>query len=680
MRGQALSWLLVGLALAPAIARADEPSAPPAMGAAAEPKKPEAKKPPRAPIEVVVTGTRTPESTQRATIRTDVVTREEAERRGATNVGEALQGQLGVQVNPSAYGSIGNPSAIQMQGLDGQRVLILEDGERVIGDVGGVIDLASIPLTDVSRIEMVTGPTSSLYGTSAIGGVVNVLTAPPEMQGPSARARLEGRMPFAGLFQGTGAYRRGDAWVRLDGSFQHTAAISLNPDSLELAIPRLDQHLIGIRAGARIANRVNVTARARWIRDASLGRSEQIVPGLGKYRIDLPERTDRMTLHLAQTVDLGGGSSLRVTAARQWAYNETRKDRFESPLDEIRNRSSILSSMEAIGTIADGPRTWVVGARAEVENLEQSFSRTDLVKGVPTATPLVEVPRTMLGSAALYGQLAYKILDKLTLLPGVRGEMHLRYGAVVAPRLAVAYRPTEAVTIRASGGRGFRAPSAKEFGFAFDHSIYGYRVAGNPNLSPESSWGVNGGLTVKPVRDLTLSGGVFANWIRDLIDVDVNPTSTTGGVQDYTYRNVGSARTFGFQIDAAWKAASWLRAEAGYAYLWTRDDTLGRPLQGRPPHTVYSSIRGDLPARVQLYLRWRGVTDAYLEEGVRTVGFQTLDARVSRPIWPGSMAYVGVLNALGARKEPARPGDQRPIMGRTVYLGLTAELPWENEP
>src|SRR6478609_8301751 len=77
-----------------------------------------------APIEVVVTGTRTPESTQRATVRTDVVTRAEAEHRGATNMGEALQGTLGVQVNPSAYGFLGNPSAIQIQGFDLDRVLV----------------------------------------------------------------------------------------------------------------------------------------------------------------------------------------------------------------------------------------------------------------------------------------------------------------------------------------------------------------------------------------------------------------------------------------------------------------------------------------------------------------------------------------------------------------------------
>src|SRR5882724_7456195 len=127
------------------------------------------------PVEVVVTGTRTPESSQRATVRTDFVTRAEAERRGATNVAEALAGEPGLQVNPENYASRGRPSGAQMQGLDADRVLVLEDGERVLGDEDGVVDLSQLPLVDVERIEYVTGPTSSLYGTNALGGVINVV-------------------------------------------------------------------------------------------------------------------------------------------------------------------------------------------------------------------------------------------------------------------------------------------------------------------------------------------------------------------------------------------------------------------------------------------------------------------------------------------------------------------------
>jgi outer membrane receptor for ferrienterochelin and colicins len=686
--------LLAGLPWLPRAARADEP---PAKGEATKPVKPAKRGAPvksngsptpgtsgtgkAGEVEVVVTGTRTPESTQRATVRTDVVTRDEAERRGATNVGEALQGQLGVEVNPSAYDFLGGPSAIQIQGLDRERVLVLEDGERVIGDSGGAIDLSQIPLSDVSRIEVVAGPTSSLYGTSAIGGVVNVLTAPPLRQGPSARARIEGRSRLGLVLQGNGAYRKDDSWVVADGGFQRADGVPLREGSEELLVPEQSQSIVGLRAGTALNRRLDVYARARWIHDHSLDRQTQIVPVLGAFRIDLPEVTDRYTVHVGQTVQLGGGSNLRVTVGRQWAFNSSDKDRFESPVDENRDRTATLSSAETIATFVDGPtRTWVVGARGEVENLDQTLIKNELVLGEVQATEIVEVPPTTLGSGAIYAQLGWKLHETFTVMPGARGEMHLRYGGAVAPRLAAAWIPDPKWAVRVSGGRGFRAPSAKEFGFSFDHSVYGYRVIGNPDLEPETSWGVSGDLTWRPTKQATLRGGVFSNWIDNLIDVAIDPDgSGIAGVSDYTYVNVGKARTFGGQIDSIWQVSDRFRAEVGYSYLWTRDDTYEQPLQGRPPHTVRAAIRAVLPAELEVVLRYRLVTDAFIAADLRTPGFQTVDARLGRPLWPSSLLYVGVLNAGDTHRDPTRLADQRPLVGRTFYVGLTAELPWENE-
>ena len=160
---------------------------------------------------VVVTGTRTPENAQRATVKTDVVTREEADRRGATNVAEALATQPGLQVNPGSYGYLGGVSALQIQGFNRDRVLILEDGERVVGDVGGAVDLAAIPTANLERIEVVVGPTSSLYGSAALGGVVNVITAPPRRPGLSGRARAEYRSLNGVVLQGNASAKKDGA-------------------------------------------------------------------------------------------------------------------------------------------------------------------------------------------------------------------------------------------------------------------------------------------------------------------------------------------------------------------------------------------------------------------------------------------------------------------------------------
>jgi outer membrane receptor for ferrienterochelin and colicins len=407
-----------------------------------------------------------------------------------------------------------------------------------------------------------------------------------------------------------------------------------------------------------------------------MGLESQVVPGLKTYLIDLPETTDRFTLHLMQTISLGDGADLKVMLGRQQYQGETRKDFRDSPAGESRERSDVMQSFEAVATVAEGHRTWTAGLRAEAEHFEQDLTKVAPSKGSLVTTETAEVARTQLGSGALYGQLAWKLSDSLTLLGGARGELHLRYGGVLAPRLAAMWNPSPMLVVRASAGRGFRAPSAKEFGFVFDHSYYGYKVQGDPNLIPEASWGLNGDVSLQPMRRLLLRGGVFVNFIRDLIDIDLDPVSTAGGVAVYQYRNIGEARTAGAQVDASWRVLPGLRVETGYAYLWTRDDTNERPLEGRPPHTVYSAITATLPWKLELYLRWRAVTDAFIDEEVRSPGFETIDARLARGLWQKAQVYAGVTNLLDVKKDPTRLGDQRPIVGRTIYAGLRAELPW----
>jgi outer membrane receptor for ferrienterochelin and colicins len=662
-------------------------------------------------IEVVVTGTRTNEDSRRAPVRTDVVTRAEAERRGATNVGEALSGQLGVQVNPSAYGFLGQsrPSGIQIQGFDGERVLVLEDGERMIGDRDGIVDLATIPLTDVSRIELVAGPSSSLYGTNAIGGVVNVLSAPPEAEGFSGRAGVEGRHPFGLTLRGSGAYRRRDTWASLDTSFQRKAGLVLSEERAAqptdvnvptgLAVPSLTRGLVGLRVGTRLGDRISLMLRGRWIRDDLLGLETERLP-TGTKTYDLPERTDRFAFHLVESIELPGGASLRLSASQQWFTNTSTRDQRDAPLDDTHARSDAMHSAEVVATIPEGSaRTYVIGARVEAERFEQQLTTIRPLNTkdlVTTTTP--EVAPTSLGSGALFGQLRWAFGDMLTVLPGVRAEAHLRYGGVVAPRLAVSFSPWKALLIRASAGRGFRSPGAKEFGFNFDHSIYGYCVLGNQHLQPETSWGVNGDITLTPQRGLMLRAGTFANWVKQLIDFQFldeqeikarGPalmSSNCGNVMTVAqYENVARARTFGAQLDASYRVRPWLRVETGYAYLWTRDDTNEQPLQSRPPHTVTSAVTATLPFKVELYLRYRAVTDAFVDVDRRSLPFQTLDARLARELWPKAKAYVGVQNILGAQKDPARCDeprercvDQRPLEGRIIYLGLTAEAPWKD--
>ncbi len=607
---------------------ADEPDeAPPAEQAPAPP-------PPEEPVEVVVTGTRTAESIHRSTVRTRMVSRDEALKRGATNVGEALAGELGVQVNPGAYGYLGSPSAVQIQGFDLDRVLILEDGERVIGDTGGAIDLSAIPLTDVSRIEYVTGPTSALYGTNAIGGVVNIITGPPDAYGPSTRARIEGRSHRGVVLEANGAYRHEDDWLSLDGSFRRNDAISLRSDRPDTALPELRRHSLGVRGGSRLGRGVEVVAKGRWLRDHSDGLTSEDVPGLGRYLIDLPETTDRFAVQLIERLDLGKGSSLSLSGARQWVENESTRDRQNSPVDETRFRSQRLTSFETTATLADGPaRTWVIGARFEQEALTQRLERVEVSGTSLIDRSLPEVPKTTLGSVAGYAQLGWKLGRNATILPGVRAEQHLRFGGVIAPRLAAAYRAGRQVTLRASVGRGFRTPNAKEFGFIFDHSAVGYTVVGNRDLQPESSWGANANVTVRPDRELTLRVGGYANWVSNLIDLDFS-RQLPSGVQEYHYVNVGRARTFGAETDVVITPKSRVSFGARIR-VPVRPKRFSRGATSEPPGAQCSSrhrmaVSGNLPRGRPLQGRLERVRGAGSHRtGLSHAGFAAFEAGFS---------------------------------------------------
>jgi outer membrane receptor for ferrienterochelin and colicins len=396
----------------------------------------------------------------------------------------------------------------------------------------------------------------------------------------------------------------------------------------------------------------------------------QSVPGVRTFLVDLPTTTDRFGLRAQESLDLGGGSRLAFSLASSWFRDEAGRDRRDSPVDETRTRRLYNQAEEVALTIADGDtRTWVTGVRLETESFDQRLERTlpDLSR-----QEIQELEPLTLTSVAAFGQLGWGITEALMLMPGARAELHDRYGTIAAPRLAVAHRAPHWLTVRSALGRGFRAPSAKEYGFEFDHSAIGYRVIGNPNLEPETSWGLSGDLTARS-SELRVRAGAFYNWIDDLIATAIAPEQPVPGVTDYTYSNVADARTAG--VDAGVRATLHpsCSLEAGYAYLWTKDSTTSGPLPNRPPHTVTLGAHASLGV-FDATLRYRWVAAAYAgtvdQEELRSAAFGVLDARLSARMFDPLEAFVGVLNAADVARDPFEPGDTRPALGRQFYVGF----------
>ncbi|HVJ15726.1 MAG TPA: TonB-dependent receptor, partial [Polyangiaceae bacterium] len=321
---------------------------------------------------------------------------------------------------------------------------------------------------------------------------------------------------------------------------------------------------------------------------------------------------------------------------------------------------------------------WVFGVRTESEAFSQELERTlpDL-----TTQEVEELDPMLLASAAFFAQLGWELDERWTVMPGVRAEVHDRYGAIVAPRLAAAFQLAESLGLRAALGRGFRAPTAKEFGFEFDHSAIGYRVIGNPDLEPETSWGLSGDVSGR-TPDFRVRIGGFYNFIYDLITLEIADQQPVPGIVDHSYVNVAEARTAGADISVRTKLYSVLSLEAGYAYLWTRDLGADEPLPNRPPHTITLGLLAQT-AGLTPSIRYKRVTSSFAGEVngevLRTPTYGLLDLRVAYAFMRELEGYVGVLNVTDEQRDPLDLADTRPALGRQFYAGVRGELPSEEE-
>lgn len=639
--------------------------------------------------EVVVTGTRTPRPRAESPVATEVISTEEIARRGAVNVHEAVRDQLGLESNPMVYDHLGKVGAVQMMGLDGSRVLIMVDGLRVVGDVGGAIDLQRMPADRIERIEIVKGPMSALYGTQALGGVINIVTRREHRLGLHNGGLLEMRtlpavVAGARRVAADGSYQTSRGGLEVGASTFHVASYDLLPGDASLSTPER-REVTGELKGHVSAGGGRLDAGVDVQRSRAVGRVEQTYPGLPAAIVDLPDVFWRVRSRVGFDIERAALGHLQLRIANTYFAGEAAKDRRDSQLDEVRRRWQDLVIGEATLSRAVGQRHQLTaGVQATGEWFQEDLSRVESTGGGISTTDIVEVPRRRLLSEEMFVQDEAQ-LGPVTIVPGIRALRHHTFGHALAPKLALAWTALPQLRLRAQVGRGLRVPSAQELGFNFDHSFYGYRVVGNPSLRPESSVGVQVGATITLPLGFELTGGAFYNWLSNLIVTELDPAQSTPQLQVFTYQNVGRAHTVGGEGALSWRPTSRVSFGAGYAYVRAVDDVEGGPVPGRAPHTIQASSGWRVPGsetRLDLRGRYRSSMLARRDEvgALHSPGWGTVDLRIAQPIerligarreeGQTMEVYAGVENLLDRRRDPLNPADAGPEPGRVIYAGL----------
>ena len=294
-----------------------------------------------------------------APVATEVVTREEIAARGAANVQEALRDQLGLESNASYYGS--HTTRIQMMGLDGSRVLVMVDGLRLVGESGGGLDLRRLPVDMVERIEIVKGPMSSLYGTDALGGVINIVTRREERPGFHGGALAELRAlpgsPLGGrrlTADGAWAVRR--AGVQASASYQASPSYDLLPGDQTLSGPERREVSTELSGFVRGSGGLRADSGVELQRSSARSRLEQTYPGLPSVLVDLPDTFWRLRARAGLELPQSRLGEVQLRVANTYFAGATDNNWQASPLDERRRKWHDLGVAELGLTRALGER------------------------------------------------------------------------------------------------------------------------------------------------------------------------------------------------------------------------------------------------------------------------------------------------------------------------------------
>ena len=594
--------------------------------------------------DLVVTATRVPTPAERIPAATTVIDRRDIEERGYVTLADALSAVPGFRLVQS--GGPGQQASGFLRGTNSRHVLVLRDGVPLndSSEPNGAFNFGNELLGDVERIEVVRGPVSAIYGTAAIGGVVNLITR----RAPADRAFA----PYGEIAGGTQRTLRGYAGAGgTIGAFDYgITGQSLSTEGYNATAPRFWSNR-GERDGLRAAA---VTARAgvtlgETTPEAILGRTR--IEGLLRWREntfgldnvprDDPNYTgqDRTWLGYlrAETTLFGAwttGVRLSGSEDRRRYVNLPDAGSPSSTADNfyIGNRVGVawdnMLRLPSGGVVTDASLTFGGGwDRESAESAAGStFFRT-------TVDARAEAAYGYLGAQArLFGRLDVTAALRLDDAEDYGTEATWRLGAVLA-------LPEISSRIRAAGGTAFKAPSLyQRFG------QIGSFFRGNPDLEAErsTSWEV-GWETDIAGRFATVSALYFDSRIRDLINFD--PSFST-------LENIDRARIRGGEFGLTLRPADWLDITGSWTVTEARDTTTDTPLPRRPRNVA------SLSARFAPEVGW-------------------FDVPRSRLIIAPEVVYVGQ-SPEGAFARYRDNGQSIPVAGKNpegVLFNLTASLP-----
>jgi outer membrane receptor for ferrienterochelin and colicins len=524
--------------------------------------------------EVVVTGTKSEKTIKNVPVLTQVIIASQMLNLGVTSVAGALQNIVpGLDMS-----QFGTRTSITLQGMDAKYVLFLIDGERIAGEVNGDIDYSMLNLENIDRIEVIKGASSSLYGSNAIGGVINIITK--KITEPFEAKLYSRYSKYNELYSGGGiGIRKGIFGSRTSLNFSRTDGYDITPESTH-------DWTQNPFSSFSVNQKFELTPSSHI----------SLVPYFGYYQFERGNVSARPAHDLYQNFNSGlKGQYYFGKHSIDFSYYRDRYNTFN--ILELLNNKRDVVSYDIIQTIRtqgnfqlSTQNNITTGFEYNKENLF-SIRNEGGIKGE--------------GEIVFYAQEDIRFGKRWNIITGIRASSHTSYGFHAAPKVSIMYKQG-LLNFRASAGTGFRSPSLKELYMNFDHFGEWY-IIGNTQLKPESSGYISGSAEFsKPWNNSSVT--VYRNELSNMITDRWLPDSVRLTRQ---YQNIASASVYGIDFISKQNICKGLWLSTGYSYVHSHDNQSGFQLYGTTKHSGniaadYNYRKKDYSITAQIYCKMMG--------------------------------------------------------------------------
>jgi outer membrane receptor for ferrienterochelin and colicins len=675
--------------------------------------------------EIVVTSTRTATQLGNVTVPYQLINKKNIEQIGSLRLKDILQEQTGLYIT-NGFGA-----GVQMQGLNPDYTIILLNGEPLVGRTAGVLDLNRISISNIKRIEIVKGPSSSLYGSEAMAGVINIITD------TSCKKSVETgiRYGFGNPDKGWTLPLNNEVFNNMD--FNLNASTTIKKTGIQYSGNAYYLDGISYRPYSTIK-----VPQPIWRFTNQLSLSH---PFGAKTKFDLTIRDGYDYIKQEFAVTNNGSTSNSYG-------REANQDLNINPVLTHQFNANVKSALRLYATIYNGSQILHFTDKPDssyTDQFKQHFYRaenqTDIQLKKTRLTfgagySIDEAQSTRYDNVEnkkrnniqfVYTQQEWNPYKKLILITGVRYDHNKLFAAALSPKFSFRYKFNKSISILGSIGRGFKAPDFRQLYLNFtNNAAGGYSVFGAIDavkivnemqsqgliseikedfnrlkaLQPEFSTGINLGSSISIGNKTKINVNLFRNDIESLIDVRQIATKLNGA-QIFSYINVKNAYTEGLEFEFIFKLSKKLDLSTGYQYLNTADkedlqnikagkvytrnsdgtsrllnknEYTGLPNRSKhmgnfkinyePSTKFYSTLR--FTYRSKWYIADSDGNGLYNTNDESASGFVLMNASAGYSINKKMKIYGGIDNILNHQDANYLPN----LQGRMIYMGINFKL------